>query len=78
MGRGSDRVGPWDQQSPVVSSMSCGDVVLDPLHTDGGIWYTCAISNVRNGALNASVNLQRPQRTASNTKLSNIQVKGQQ
>ena len=59
MGGGSDRVGPGDQQSPVVSSASRGDVVVDLVHADGGIGNSCAIPNVRDCALYSTVDLQR-------------------
>ena len=61
MGSGSDRVSPRDQQSPVVSSMSCGDAVVYPLHTNSGVRNPCVILNVRNYSLYSSVNLQKTQ-----------------
>lgn len=59
MGRGSDRVGPRDQQSPVVSCVSCGDVMAYLLHTDGGVGNSFAILKVRDCAFNSSVNLKK-------------------
>ncbi len=59
MGGGSDRVSPRDQQSPVVSSTSRGDVVVYPLHTYGGIGNSCTIPNVRDCALHSIMDLQR-------------------
>lgn len=59
MGRGSDGVSPRDQQPPVVSSMSCGDVVVYTLHTNGGIGNSCTIPAVRDSAFYSMVDLQR-------------------
>jgi len=58
VGGGGDGVSPGDQQPPVVSGLSGGDVVVDLLHANGGVGNSCAIPEVRDGALNATVNLQ--------------------
>lgn len=59
MGGGSDVVSPRDQQPPVVSSASCGDIVVNVLHTNGGIGNSRPIHNVRDCAFYSAVYLQR-------------------
>lgn len=59
MGGSCDKVSAWGQQSPVVSSMSCGDVVIYLCHTNGGIGNSCTIPAVKNCALYSSVDLKR-------------------
>lgn len=70
MGKGSDRVGARNQQSPVVSSMSCSDVVVYRLHTNGGIGNSCTITYVRDSAFYASVYLKKHIITDVNEKVS--------
>lgn len=56
--RGCDRVSSRAQQSPVVSITSCGDVVDNPLHTNGCIGNSCTIPNISDPSLYANMNLQ--------------------
>lgn len=58
LSRGCDRVSSRAQQSPVVSITSRGDVVGNPLHTNGRIWNSCTIPNISDPSLYANMNLQ--------------------
>lgn len=58
MGRGSDGIGPRDQEPPVVSSVGCGDVVVYVLHLNGGIGNPCTVPYVRDCAFHTTVDLQ--------------------
>lgn len=57
MGGGSDGISPRDQQSPVVTSVSRGDVVVNALDLNGGIGDPHAIPYVRNCTFDPMVNL---------------------
>lgn len=59
MSRGCDRVRAGGQQSPVVSSTGCGDIVVYLCHTNGGIGNSCSITTVRDCALDSCVDLKR-------------------
>lgn len=59
MSRGSYRVSARVQQSPVVSSMSRGDVMVYLVHTNSDIGNPCTIPTVGDSALHSSVDLHR-------------------
>lgn len=58
MGRSSDGVSSRCQQSPVVSSMGCADLVVYLFHSNGSIGNSCTITDVRDCAFYSSVDLQ--------------------
>lgn len=59
MGGRCDNVSIRGQQSPVVSSLSRGDVVIYLCHTNSGIGDSCTIHTVRDCALHSSVDLNQ-------------------